>query len=74
MLGSEATKASPRGLIPTVNVFRDYRRFGALLQATTVIQRALGMEQEVTITSCDYNLVPDSAFALPASVKALQSR
>ena len=74
MLGSEATKASSRGLIPTVNVLRDYRRFGELLQPTTFIQRALGIEQLVTITSCEYNLVPDAAFALPAPVKALQSR
>ena len=73
-IGSESTKASPQGLIPTVNVLRDYRRFGALLQPTTVIQRALGLEQLVTITSCEYNTVPTAAFEPPASVKALQPR
>jgi len=73
-IGSEATKASPQGLIPTVSIMRDYRRFGGLLQPTTFIQRALGLEQTVTITSCEYNAVPASAFEPPASVKALQPK
>jgi hypothetical protein len=73
-IGSESTKASPQGLIPTVNLMRDYRRFGGLLQPTTIIQRALGLEQMVTITSCEYNNVPAAAFEPPASVKALQPR
>jgi hypothetical protein len=70
-LGSEATRATPQGNVPTVNILRDYRKFGALLQPTTIVQRALGFEQVMTVTSCEYNTVPDSAFDLPAAIKAL---
>jgi|SRR5690606_17111424 len=70
-IGSEASRATPQGIVPTVNVLRDYRKFGNLLQATTFIQRAMGFEQVVTLTSCEYDVVPESAFALPPAVAAL---
>ncbi|MEO7189790.1 MAG: hypothetical protein ABI051_01890 [Vicinamibacterales bacterium] len=72
--GAEAPRTTPSGVVPTVNVFRNYRRFGLVLQATTLVQRALGFEQVVTITSCDYEPIPDSTFDPPPQVKALQSR
>jgi hypothetical protein len=70
-IGSEAVRATPMGLVPTVNILRNYRRFGALLQATTFVQRALGFEQVVTINSCEYDVVPENAFDPPAEVAAL---
>jgi hypothetical protein len=73
-VGSEAARATPQGVVQTVNILRDYRRFGALLQAATFVQRALGFEQIVTVTSCEYNVVPGSAFELPAEVRALKAR
>jgi hypothetical protein len=57
--------------VATVNVLRDYRAFGAILQPTTIVQRALGFEQVVTITSCEYNTVPGDAFDPPAAIRAL---
>jgi len=71
LLGSEADRATPLGVVPTLNVLRDYKKFGAVLHPTTLMQRALGFEQVVTITSIDYDTVPDSAFDPPAEVKAL---
>ncbi len=70
-IGAEASRATPQGIVPTVSIFRDYRRFGALMQATTFIQRALGFEQVVTISSCEYDTVPDGTFDPPAEIKAL---
>jgi hypothetical protein len=70
-IGSEGPHATPQGEVATVNVLRDYRPFGAVLQPTTIIQRALGFEQVVTITSCEYNAVPDTAFEPPAAIRAL---
>jgi hypothetical protein len=70
-IGSEGLHATPQGEVATVNVLRDYRAFGAVLQPTTIIQRALGFEQVVTITSCEYNAVPDTAFEPPAAIRAL---
>jgi hypothetical protein len=57
-----------------VNILRDYRKFGALLHAATFVQRALGFEQIVTVTSCEYNTVPSIAFEPPADVRALRAR
>ncbi len=48
----------PQGVVQSVSILRDYRKFGQLLQATTLVQRALGFEQVVTVTSCEYNVVP----------------
>lgn len=73
-IGSEAARATPQGVVPTVNVLRDYRQFGNLLQATTFVQRAMGFEQVVTLTSCEYDTVADSTFALPAEIMALLPR
>jgi hypothetical protein len=70
-IGTESVRATPQGNVPTVNILRDYRQFGPVLQPTTVVQRALGFEQIVTITSCEYDTVPSDAFALPAEIKAL---
>src|SRR5688572_29527910 len=58
-IGTEAVRATPQGNVPTVNILRDYKRFGQILQATTIVQRALGFEQVVTITSCEFGTVPD---------------
>lgn len=70
-IGTEAARATPQGIVPTVNILRNYQKFGDLLQATTFIQRAMGFEQVVTLTSCEYDQVPPSAFDLPPAVVAL---
>jgi hypothetical protein len=73
-IGAEANRATPQGIVPTVTILRDYRRFGTLLQATTFVQRAMGFEQVVTLTSCEYDTVADSVFEMPADVAALAPR
>jgi hypothetical protein len=73
-IGSEAARATAQGIVQTVNILRNYRKFGPLMHASTFIQRALGFEQVVTILSCEYNTVPVSAFELPAEVRALRGR
>jgi hypothetical protein len=70
-IGSEVERATPQGVIDTVNILRDYRRFGSLMQATTFVQRALGFEQVLTVTSYEYDVVPADAFERPAVVSAL---
>jgi hypothetical protein len=73
-IGTESVRATPQGNVPTVNILRDYKQFGPVLQATSFVQRALGFEQIVTITSCEYDTVASDAFAVPAEVKALLGR
>lgn len=70
-IGSESMRATPQGIVPTVNILRNYQQFGPVLQAATFIQRALGFEQVVTLTSCEYDQVPDETFDLPPAVAAL---
>ncbi len=69
--GSEMTRTLPQGVVPTVNFTRDYKKFGALMQPTTIVQRALGFDQVVTIASIEYDKVADSVFDVPADVKPL---
>lgn len=74
LIGAEATRTTPQGMIPTVNVLRDYKRFGNLLQASTFVQRALGFEQIVSVSSCEYNTVDPRLFDMPAEVGALAAQ
>jgi hypothetical protein len=70
-IGLEGSRETPMGVLPTSTVLRDYKKFGSLLQPTTLVQRAMGIEQTFHITSCEYDVVPANAFELPAQVKAL---
>ena len=70
-LGWEASRQTELGVIPTSAILRDYKKFGALMQATTVVQKALFLEQVLHVTSCEYDVVDDKAFDLPAQIKAL---
>ena len=71
-IGTEAVRATPQGDVPTVNILRDYRPCGPVLQPTTIVQRALDFEQVVTITSCEFDVVVSDAFGLPPEVQALR--
>jgi len=73
-IGVESSRAMPQGVVQSVSILRDYRKFGQLLHASTQLQRALGFEQVLTIVSCEYNVVPSSAFEPPAEVRALRPR
>lgn len=73
-IGTEATRATSAGSIPTVNILRDYKLFGSLRQPTLRVERALGFETVVTTTSWEYVEQPDGTFDPPAEVKALITR
>jgi hypothetical protein len=70
-IGTEARRETQLGVVPTTSMWRDYKTFGPLLQPTTIVQRPLGIEQVVRLTSIEYDRVPDGAFDLPAEIKAL---
>jgi hypothetical protein len=70
-LGHEGKKATPMGTLPSTEIFRDYKTFGDVKQATTIVARVLGIEQVVSIDTCVYNTVPPNAFDLPPAIKAL---
>jgi hypothetical protein len=70
-IGLEARRETPFGSAPTTTIHREYRKYGALMLPSSQVQRVLGIEQVVTFTSYEFNVVPGSAFDLPAAVKVL---
>lgn len=70
-IGTEAQRATPLGVMPTTAVLSDYKKFGSLMQPTTLVQRAMGFEQAFHVTSCEYNVVDANAFDPPPQIKAL---
>lgn len=73
MVGQQRTQASPMGDIPTTNVMSDYKEFDGLLVPTRSVQRMMGIEQVISVTSIEA-WKPDAAtFALPPEIKALMT-
>jgi len=69
--GSVNTRESPMGPVTSTSVEGGYKKFGDLLQPTTLTVKAMGIEQKITLSSIEYDDVAPSAFELPAAVKAL---
>ena len=71
LIGFEASRATPMGVVPTTGILRDFQKFGVLSFPSTLVQRALGLEQVLTFSAYEFDTVPASAFDLPAPIKAL---
>jgi hypothetical protein len=71
LIGSIVTRESPLGTMKATNVMSDYRAFSGLQLPTRQVQRVLGTEQVVTITSVEFGGVDPKTFAPPASILAL---
>jgi hypothetical protein len=69
--GRIATRETPMGTITGTSVETDYKKFGNILQATTVKNTMMGMQQVIIIASIEYDTVPPAAFEPPAEIKAL---
>ena len=70
-VGSESTRMTPQGPLPIVSILRDYRKFGAVMMPSGLVQRLMGIEQVVTVNNYEYDTVAADAFELPAVIKAL---
>ena len=71
LIGSIVTRESPLGTMKATNVMSDYRAFNGLQLPTRQVQRVLGTEQVVTITTVEFGGVDPATFAPPASILAL---
>jgi hypothetical protein len=69
--GSITTRETQMGTVTGTSVETDYRKFGNLMQPTTVRTDIGGMKQVITITAIEYDAVAPSVFELPAGIKAL---
>jgi hypothetical protein len=70
-VGTMVTRDSPMGPIQSTAVVSDYKKFGALLQPTTMKQSAMRVDMTMTISSLDYDKVDPATFAPPQQIKAL---
>ena len=59
------------GTIASTNVAGDSKKFGNLLQPTSLVATVMGVDQKITVTAIEYDSVAASAFEPPASIKAL---
>ena len=69
--GSITSRETHMGTITGTTVETGYKKFGNLLQPTSVKSQVGGLQQVVTITAVDYDKVPAAIFDLPAGIKAL---
>ena len=71
LVGSVHTRVTPMSKIQATSILGDYKKFGNLLQPTTLVERAMNVEQKVTLESIEYDNVDPSVFELPAAIQAL---
>ncbi|UCD23972.1 MAG: hypothetical protein JSW51_13230 [Gemmatimonadota bacterium] len=71
LAGSVRSQESPMGPIEATNVVVEYQDFGGIMVPVKAVQRAMGIESVVTITSVEYDVVDEAVFELPADIKAL---
>lgn len=71
VLGFEGTRATPMGNVPTTEILSNYKSFGKVKLPTTIRQRALGFETEISIADVEFDTVPADAFDLPPVIRAL---
>ncbi len=73
LIKQSATYDTPMGKIPMEVTMSDYRKQGDFLLPFHMEQHMAGQEFETVIDKFDFNPdIPDSRFALPDSIKALQ--
>ena len=70
-IGMEKVSETPMGSMPTTTSAGEFKKFGAFMQPTVLVQSAMGFDQVIRITSYEYDVVPASAFDLPPAIKAL---
>lgn len=73
-LGTEGSRETVMGIVPTTSFTRNYQLFGTIRQATELVQRPLGIEQLIRITAFEYDTVDPSAFTPPPAIQALIKR
>ncbi len=71
LAGRINTRESPMGTVTTTSIETSYKKFGNLLQPTSVVQKMMGVEQKLTLSTIEYDSVEPTVFDLPAPIKAL---
>jgi hypothetical protein len=69
--GAISTRESPMGPIQGTTVTTDYKKFGILLQPTTMKVSVMGTQMVMSVLTVEYGKVDPSVFVPPAHIKAL---
>jgi len=69
--GLISTRESPMGPMQSTVVLSEYKKFGKLLQPTTMKVSMMGTQMVMSIAEIDYDKVDPAVFAPPAAIKAL---
>jgi hypothetical protein len=69
--GSVTSRETPMGTMTATVTVKEYRKFGNLLQAATILQKVGPMDQIIKIDTFEYDAVPASVFDPPLEIKAL---
>jgi len=70
-VGTEASRDTPLGIVPSTAFMKEYQKFGSVLMPTRVVQKVLGQEHVFAFSSYEFDTVPANAFDLPLPIKAL---
>ncbi|MGD2136395.1 MAG: hypothetical protein PVF27_09550, partial [Gemmatimonadales bacterium] len=71
LAGSVRQMESPMGAMETTSMLSDYRDFGGLLVPAQTTQRTMGIDQIITVTGVEYDVVDPAVFELPDEIRAL---
>jgi hypothetical protein len=69
--GTIATRESPMGSVTSTVWQGDYKKFGDVMQATTIKQTNTGVELVMKVTAVEYDSVAKATFEPPQAIKAL---
>lgn len=72
LLGMTSRTESEMGTVETTIEFQDYRDFGGLKMPTKTVISVMGQEMVMTVKEMDTNDIPESTYAPPAEIRALQ--
>ncbi len=71
LLGTKGVQETPQGPNEITIAYHDYKKLGDVLRPTRLAVKASGFEQVLTISSVEYDSVPEKAFELPEEIKGL---
>ena len=72
LVGSTVTQHSQMGEMQAEMLYSDYREFDGIRMPTKTTVSTMGQQMVTTLKSVSHEAVPDSMFALPPEIRALQ--
>lgn len=69
--GRELSRDNPAGTLKVTQITSDYRKFGDLMHPATITINVMSVQQQLTISSVEYDKVDPAVFEPPAAIKAL---